>query len=127
MNKFFSKIGIGTVRIELPRFSAIRSSLFGNELRNQYCLYLNELNMEMMELESRKIAFVQEFLRIQNEDIVSGLENLLRRKKVELIDKSLTPMSLNDLNKEIDIALDDSKKGRLISAQDLKAKVKNWK
>ncbi len=80
-----------------------------------------------MELESRKIAFVQEFLRIQNEDIVSGLENLLRRKKVELIDKSLTPMSLNDLNKEIDIALDDSKKGRLISAQDLKAKVKNWK
>lgn len=80
-----------------------------------------------MDLESRKISFVQEFLRIQNEEIVSGLENLLRRKKIELIDKSLKPMSLNDLNKEIDIALDDSKKGKLITAQELKEKVKNWK
>ena len=80
-----------------------------------------------MDLETRKISFIQEFLRIQNEEIVSELEDLLRRKKVELIDKNLKTMRLNDFNKEIDIALDDSKKGKLISAQDLKAKVKTWK
>jgi len=80
-----------------------------------------------MDLETRKISFIQEFLRIQNEEIVSELEDLLRRKKVELIDKNLKTMRLNDFNKEIDISLDDSKKGKLISAQDLKAKVKTWK
>lgn len=34
-----------------------------------------------MDLQNRKITFVQEFLRLQNEEIISGLENLLKKKK----------------------------------------------
>jgi hypothetical protein len=76
-----------------------------------------------MDLEARKVSFVQEFLRLQNEEIVSGLEKLLRKRKIELIEKNLKPMTMEQYNAEIDQALDDSKNGRMIKASDLKAKI----
>jgi len=79
-----------------------------------------------MDLEARKISFVQEFLRLQNEEIVSGLEKLLRKRKAELIEKNLTPMSKEQFNEEIDQAMDDSKKGKLIKASELKSKIQKW-
>lgn len=42
-----------------------------------------------MDLEARKISFVQEFLKLQNAEIISGLEKLLRKKKAEWIEKKL--------------------------------------
>ena len=73
-----------------------------------------------MNLETRKLTFIQEFLRLQNEEIVSGLEKLLRKRKIEMLENNLKPMSLKQFNKEIDQALDDSKNERLIKASDLK-------
>ena len=79
-----------------------------------------------MDLEARKISFVQEFLRLQNEEIISGLENLLRKRKAELIAKSFEPMTMEKYDKEIDQALEDSKNGRMIKASDLKSKIRKW-
>lgn len=66
---------------------------------------------------------VQEFLRLQNEDIVSGLEKFLRKRKAELIENSFEPMTMEQYNAEIDQAMEDSKNGRMIKATDLKAKI----
>lgn len=79
-----------------------------------------------MNLETRKISFVQEFLRLQNEEIVSGLEKMLRNRKAELIENNLKPMSMQQFNDEIDQALNDSKNGQIIKATDLKTKVQKW-
>lgn len=79
-----------------------------------------------MDLEARKISFVQEFLRLQNEEIISGLEKLLRTQKAELIENNFKPMSMEQYNAEIDQAMEDSKNGRMIKASDLKAKIKKW-
>lgn len=79
-----------------------------------------------MDLEARKISFVQEFLRLQSEEIVIHLENLLHKQKVELIEQEMKSMSINQFNKEINQSLDDSKNGRIISAKDLKTKIKKW-
>jgi len=79
-----------------------------------------------MDLEARKINFVQEFLRIENEKIINGLEKLLRKSKSELFEENLSPMSLEQFHTEIDKALDDSENDRLINATDLKAKVEKW-
>jgi len=79
-----------------------------------------------MDLEARKINFVQEFLRIENEKIINGLEKLLRKSKSELFEENLSPMSLEQFHAEIDKALDDSENDRMIKASDLKAKVKKW-
>ncbi len=79
-----------------------------------------------MDLEARKISFVQEFLRLQNEDIILGLEKMLHKNKAELLEKNLKPMSLKKFNDEIDKALDDSQNNRITSAIDLKSKIKKW-
>jgi len=79
-----------------------------------------------MDLEARKILFVQEFLRLQSEDIISVLEKMLRKRKSELIEESFKPMSMQQFNNEIDQATDDSRNGRIIKATDLKAKIQKW-
>lgn len=79
-----------------------------------------------MDFETRKISFVQEFLRLQNEEIVSGLEKLLRQRKVELVERNLKPMTMEQYKNEIDKAMEDSKNGRMIKASDLKEKIKKW-
>ena len=80
-----------------------------------------------MNLETRKLSFIQEFLRLQNEERVSGLENFLRKRKIELLENDLKPMSVEQFNKEIDQALDDSKNERIIKASDLKDKIQKWR
>ena len=79
-----------------------------------------------MDLEARKISFVQEFLRLQNEEIVSGLEKLLHKKKAELIDNNSKPMTMTQYDTEIDQAINDSKNNRIINVRDLKSKVEKW-
>lgn len=79
-----------------------------------------------MDLEARKISFVQEFLRLQNEEIVSGLEKFLRKRKSELNEDTFSPMSMRQYNSEIDQAIEDSENGRMIKASDLKAKINKW-
>lgn len=76
-----------------------------------------------MDLQTRKLTFIQEFLRLQNEEIVSGLENLLRKKKMEEYKKKLVPISEEQFNQEIDQSMIDSDEERLTSAVDLKKKV----
>ena len=79
-----------------------------------------------MDIQTRKITFVQEFSRLQNEEIISGLESFLRKKKTEQFEKELKPMSLEQFNYEIDQALEDSKNGKIIKATDLGEKIKKW-
>lgn len=79
-----------------------------------------------MDLEARKISFVQEFLRLQSEEIVIHLENLLHKQKVELLDQEMKSMNIEQFNKEIDRSLDDAKNARIISAKDLKSKIQKW-
>lgn len=79
-----------------------------------------------MDLEARKISFVQEFLRLENEEIVSRLENLLHEQKVELLDQHMKPMGFDQFNKEIDQSLNDAAQSKIISAKDLKSKVQKW-
>lgn len=80
----------------------------------------------MMDIEARKISFVQEFLRLQNEEIISALENFLHKRKAELAEQNMSPMTTEQFNSEIDQSLDDAKNGRIIKASDLKEKIKKW-
>jgi hypothetical protein len=79
-----------------------------------------------MNLQTRKIAFVQEFLRLQNESVIGELEKTLRSIKVSEIENSMFPVSIEQFNKEIDQSLLDSKNDKVISSQNLKKKIKKW-
>lgn len=79
-----------------------------------------------MNLEARKISFVQEFLRIDNEHIIETLEKLLQKNKLESFEQNLKPMSLKQFNDEINLSLDDEENNRLIEATDLKNEIQKW-
>ena len=79
-----------------------------------------------MDLQSRKIEFVQEFLKIQSEEVISRLEKILRKNSKSSMQDNFTPMSIEEFNSRIDKSMEDSKNGRLIEASELKAKIDKW-
>jgi TPP-dependent pyruvate/acetoin dehydrogenase alpha subunit len=78
-----------------------------------------------MDLQTRKISFVQEFLSIQSEEVISRLEKYLKKEKISMEEK-LIPKNAKALNQEIDRAIEDAKNGRVIDVYELKEKVKKW-
>ena len=74
-----------------------------------------------MSIETRKLLFIQEFLRIQNEDIIIGLERILNHWKSSNKD-TIIPMNIEDFHKEIDLAMEDSYNDNVVKAHDLKQK-----
>ncbi len=79
-----------------------------------------------MDLQTRKISFVQEFLNIQNEEIILQFEKLLRREKKKISTKELKSMTLEEFNRRIDISLKDSEKGRLTESSKLLSEIEKW-
>ncbi len=73
-----------------------------------------------MDIQTRKIEFVQEFLKLQNEELISRFENLLRSNK------EFKPMSIDELNIRIDKSIDDSDNDRLITSKDLMTEIEQW-
>lgn len=79
-----------------------------------------------MDLQTRKITFVQEFLRLKDEETICDLEDFLKKKKNELFERNLTPMSLEQFEQEIKQSLDDADQGKMIKASELKQKIQKW-
>lgn len=79
-----------------------------------------------MNIEAKKLPFIQEFLRIDNEKIINALENLLHKSKSEVFEEKMKPMSIEQLNSEIDTAIEDEKNNRFTNAKDLKQKIQEW-
>lgn len=89
-------------------------------------LVFSKKKSTIMDLPSRKIEFVQEFLKLQSEEVISLLERILRKENKVVDEEDFKPMSLDEFNMRIDKSLDDSKNGRLIESSDLKSKIEKW-
>lgn len=78
-----------------------------------------------MDLQTRKIEFVQEFLKIQSEEVISQLENLLKRNKKDLDENDFfTSISIEEFNNRIDKSEDDFKNGKYKTTSQLLEKYK---
>ncbi len=75
-----------------------------------------------MDLQKRKIEFVQEFLKLQSEEVILRLEELLRKEKKSLIEKGIEPMTKEELNERIDLAEADFENNRFKKSSDLLSK-----
>jgi hypothetical protein len=80
-----------------------------------------------MDIVARKLNFVQEFLRISDEDLVDKLERFLRTERKKRVDKEIKPMTMNEFNQMIEKSEDDVKNDRVIEARELLKKVEKWK
>ncbi len=79
-----------------------------------------------MDLQTRKIEFIQEFLKIESEELISRLETLLQGPNKKSDDHRFRPMTMDEFKARIDRSMEDSKNGRWISAEDLLKKIDTW-
>lgn len=77
-----------------------------------------------MDIQTRKIEFVQEFLKLQNEELISRLENLLRAGKSKNDD--FKQMTIDEFKSRINQSMNDSKNDRLTNSDDLIAEIEKW-
>ena len=80
-----------------------------------------------MDIQARKILFVQEFLRIADDEIVTKLEGLLRIERKKKLEAELHPMTLKEFDEIIDKSEDDIKFGRVTEAKNLLNQIDTWK
>jgi hypothetical protein len=73
-----------------------------------------------MNIETRKLIFIQELVKLQNEDVLIGLENFLNEYKSSSSQNDFSSMSLEKFNSDIDKSFEDVSSGKLISAKNLK-------
>jgi len=80
-----------------------------------------------MDIQTRKINFVQEFLRLRNIKLIEKLEKILLEDKAKDYEANLKPISIDNFNKMVDKSIEDAKQGNVIDARELKESVKRWK
>ena len=80
-----------------------------------------------MDLQTRKIQFIQEVLRLKNEKIIEKLEKILHQEKKKGMEEELSQMTMEEFNALIDQAEDDSLNNRLFNAGEILKDIDTWK
>ncbi len=70
-----------------------------------------------MDLQTRKIEFIQAFLKIQSEEVIAQFEKLLKKRKAEF-----KPMSVAELNNRVAQSEADFKNNRFKTSAELLSK-----
>lgn len=78
-----------------------------------------------MDIQARKISFVQEFLKLNSEEAITSLENVLKKLKTKQ-SENLKPMSMQEFNERVDRALDDAENGRVLTLDELRKEMATW-
>lgn len=76
-----------------------------------------------MDLQTRKIAFVQDFLKLDSEKVIVQFEKLLQKQT----NSTLESMSVADFQKRINQSVSDSNKGKLTSSEHFLEEIAEWK
>lgn len=76
------------------------------------------------DLQTRKIEFVQAFLKLESEKAIYHLEKLLQKETKALSD--FKPFTMKEFEKRISKSIEDSENGRLTENSDLISEIKKW-
>ena len=79
-----------------------------------------------MDIQARKINFIQEFLRIDSEELINKLDKFLHIEKSKIYEQELKPMSMDSFNAAIDQSEDDAANGRVVEAKELRKDIERW-
>ena len=79
-----------------------------------------------MDLQTRKLYFIQEFLRIANDSLIRKFEKVLQQERKKIVEKDISPMTLAEYEQRIDNAKTDLKNNRVTTAKKLKKEITSW-
>lgn len=74
-----------------------------------------------MDIQTRKLEFIQEFLKVQSEELISQLERILKNKEDDF-----SSFTIEEFNTRINQSLEDSNSDRIIESKELLAEIKQW-
>ena len=104
------------LNLEIESFLNPKEALEAS-FENEYDLVI----VDYMMPEINGLEFIQEFLKIQSEEIISRLERILKN-----IDDDFSPLTIEEFNSRIDQSLEDSKNDKVIESNKLMAEIKQW-
>jgi hypothetical protein len=73
----------------------------------------------MMDIQTRKILFIQEFFSIKSEDTLAKFENLLNKEVKKRPASVLQPLTVDELHARIDQSEEDFANGRYNEGQEV--------
>jgi len=75
-----------------------------------------------MDIQTRKIQFVQSFLKLQSEEVILKLEKILEKNQVDEMLEDFKPFSIEELNNRISQSESDFENGDYKTTSELLAK-----
>ena len=79
-----------------------------------------------MDIQTRKIEFIQEFLKIANKNLLEKFENILAMEREKKFNEKIKPMTIKQYEQRIDKAYDDFKNNKVMTVEELKEDIKKW-
>ncbi len=76
-----------------------------------------------MDIQTRKIHFIQKFLALRDEAIIDKLESILKKESLKEDNQRTT---IEQYNKELDEANAEMDRGEYISHEDFKKQMDKW-
>jgi predicted component of type VI protein secretion system len=80
-----------------------------------------------MDLQTRKLDFIQDFLKYANTSILEKFEEVLRQEREKELEQEIKPMTIKQYEQRISKALKDVELNRIKSARALKNEIATWK
>jgi hypothetical protein len=78
-----------------------------------------------MDIQTRKMQFIEEYLRITDESLLEKLSVLLRKERQKQLKTRMQPMSQDELAAKLDRSEDDIQAGRVYSQSEVEAHLKS--
>lgn len=80
-----------------------------------------------MDIQARKLEFIEEYTRINDEKIIDKLEKILRSEKRKTVKSKRIPLTQSEMDTMIEESEHDIKKGNVMSHQEVKQEVLSWR
>ena len=77
-------------------------------------------------LQARKLNLIEEFLRINDEQVISDLESLILKEKIKSYERELVPMTIEQFHTNINQSVSEIESGQFITHEELLESIKEW-
>ena len=77
-------------------------------------------------LQARKLNLIEEFLRINDEQVISDLESLINKEKIKSYERELVPMTIEKFHSNINQSVSEIESGQFITHEELLESIKEW-
>ena len=79
-----------------------------------------------MDIQTRKLHFIQDFLRLANGNILEKFEKMLAQEREKKYIDEVKPMTMEQYEQRIDRAFDEYRNNKVKTARGLKKEVAKW-